>query len=226
MAADGDRYHLVNHEGIGTIADPVFNQLELLHKLTPLQSIFEIGCTTGFRLEKARKSFGAHCSGLDVSKAAISEGKSLYPKLDLQVGVAPQDLSKWQGQSFDVIVVGHLLYLLPREDLFWFAAWVDSLLKVNGHVILNDFLYPIDSQSAYVHSNQLNVFKGDLVDPWTWNPHYFLVGRDVYPLAGNATTQNDPRNWQTVDTVRKLPIEIAYRQVSPPRSVHEDPASQ
>ena len=225
LAADGDRYHKVNHQGIGTIADPVFRQLEVINRVSPVASVLEIGCTTGFRLEKAHQKFGARCSGLEISAAAVAEGRSLYPGLDLKQGAAPQDLRYWEGSSFDVIVVGHLLYLLPREDLFWFAAWVDRLLAVNGHVIINDFIYPSDTRSPYAHSDQLSVFKGDQIAPWTWNPQYFLVSREVYEISIESPTQRDPVNWQTVDTIRKLSIGQAYQNVAAPHSVHEDTGS-
>ncbi len=53
LAADGDRYHRVNYDGIGTIADPAFAQMEIIHAVSPIRSVLEIGCTTGFRLDKA-----------------------------------------------------------------------------------------------------------------------------------------------------------------------------
>lgn len=92
LASDGDRYHANNHDGIGTIADPVFEALEEIHRVTPIAAVMEVGCTTGFRLEKCRREFHADCAGLDVSPAAITEGRSLYPELQLELGAAPSGL--------------------------------------------------------------------------------------------------------------------------------------
>jgi cyclopropane fatty-acyl-phospholipid synthase-like methyltransferase len=141
LAADGDRYHRVNYEGIGTIADPAFSQMEAIHLVSPIGSVLEIGCTTGFRLDKAQRAFGAQCAGLEASDSAVTEGAEKYPKIDIRQGVAPQDLNQWSGSKFDVVVVGHLMYLLPRSVLFEFAAQVDSLLADNGHLIVVDFIY-------------------------------------------------------------------------------------
>jgi SAM-dependent methyltransferase len=225
LGADGDRYHRVNYEGIGTIADPAFEQMEIINAVSPIKSVLEIGCTTGFRLEKARKAFGAQGSGLDASQFAISEGKELYPDIDIRSGFAPQDLDYWSGSTFDTIVVGHLLYLLPRTSLFLLAAKVDSLLSVGGHLIVIDFIAHIDTVSSYTHQGSLKVFKGDPSAPWSWHPQYFLVHRNVYPLNTKPLTQQEPNQWQSIDVLRKLSVDQAFQGVTPPASVHDSATS-
>ena len=220
LAQDGDGYHQRNYAGIGTIADPAFEQMQILHQVSPIQSVLEIGCTTGFRLEKARKAFGARCSGIEISPTAVAEGNQLYPEVELRVGAAPRDLQHWAGKKFDVVLIGHLQYLLPREDLFPLAASVDSLLNDGGHVITMDFIYPSPTRSTYSHTSALEVFKHNPSAPWTWSPTYFLVSRQIYPQSANLTDQVDPKAWQTVDVIRKLSIEQGYSSTEPPASVH------
>ena len=220
LARDGDRYHRVNYEGIGTIADPAFSQLEVIHAVSPIGSVLEIGCTTGFRLGKAQRAFGAQCAGLEASVAAVNEGKEKYPRVDIRQGIAPQDLDQWSGSKFDVVVVGHLLYLLPRSVLFQFAAQVDSLLADNGHLIVEDFIYHRDSVAEYTHQESLSPYKGNPSGPWSWNPQYFLVHRNVYPLCSDAVSQREPNQWQSIDVLRKLPAGVAYEKVQAPSSVH------
>ncbi len=101
-AADGDRYHQVNHEGIGTIADPVLAQMKVVHSASPIASVLEIGCTNGFRLHKAQQEFGAQCSGLEASAGAVHEGREKYPAIEIKHGIAPADLSQWAGSTFDI----------------------------------------------------------------------------------------------------------------------------
>jgi len=220
LAADGDRYHRVNYEGIGTIADPAFSQMEAIHLVSPIGSVLEIGCTTGFRLDKAQRAFGAQCAGLEASDSAVTEGAEKYPKIDIRQGVAPQDLNQWSGSKFDVVVVGHLMYLLPRSVLFEFAAQVDSLLADNGHLIVVDFIYHKNTVASYAHQDSLLLYKGDPSGPWSWNPQYFLIHRDVYPLSGEATSQREPNQWQSIDVLRKLFESQAYENVNSPKSVH------
>jgi len=221
LNSDGDRYHRVNHSGIGTIADPAFEQMKIIDSVSPIESVFEIGCTTGFRLEKARVAFNADCSGLEASAAAVSEGLGLYPEIDIQSGLAPADLSRWAGRTFDVVVIGHLLYLLPRSELFELAAKVDSLLTHGGHLIVMDFIHHRDTVSTYSHQSALSVFKGDPSSPWSWHPQYFLIHRDIYPLTPDPASQSEPDRWQNVDVLRKLSLAQGYEHVTPPPSVHE-----
>lgn len=220
LAADGDRYHRVNHEGIGTIADPAFDQMQVINEVSPIRSVLEIGCTTGFRLDKAQRQFGATCCGLEASPAAVKEGRERYPLVDIRQGVAPADLSQFSGSTFDVVVVGHLLYLLPRSDLFEFAAQVDSLLGENGHLIIVDFIYHRDTVATYAHQDSLQLYKGDPSQPWSWHPQYFFVHRNIYPLHADSSSQNEPNQWQSIDVLRKLPLAQAYEHVNSPASVH------
>lgn len=219
LRADGDRYFAVNHEGIGTIADPVFEQMEILHQLSPVKTVLEIGASNGFRLEKARRAFSADCVGLEASSDAVDEGHELFPEILLAEGMAPQDLVQFAGRSFDVIVLGHFMYLLPRSELFALAAQVDSLLTDNGHLIISDFFYPAPARTSYAHNPALDVFKMDPSAPWLWSPTYSLVNRNVYPISAYLTTSAHPADWQTVDVIRKLPVATAY----PPMQPKHDP---
>ena len=215
LRADGDRYFAVNHEGIGTIADPAFEQMEIIHRLSPVRSVLEIGASNGFRLEKARRAFSAECMGLEPSNDAVTEGRELFQEISLTVGMAPQDLTQFAGREFDVIVLGHFMYLLPRTELFTLAAQVDALLKDNGHLIISDFFYPAPTRTSYTHNSALDVFKMDPSAPWLWSPTYSLVHRSVYPVSAYLTPSADPTDWQTVDVVRKLPVSTAYPSMPP-----------
>ena len=220
LAVDGDRYHAVNHNGIGTIADPPFDQMKILHSVSPIVPVLEIGCTTGFRLNKAHHEFGARAVGIEASESAVKEGKELYPNIELHQGMAPRDLDIFQGEKFDLIILGHFLYLLPRPELFRIAADVDALLNDGGHVMVMDFIFFRDTVSRYSHQDALRVFKGDPSAPWTWSPQYFLVHRSIYELATDQGSQNDAREWQTLDVVRKMKLADVYDSVDSMPSRH------
>lgn len=221
LRSDGDDYHSRNHSGIGTIADPAFAAMELLHRVRPITSILEIGCTTGFRLEKARAAFGSRCAGLEVSPAAVGEGRARYPHVQIEQGVAPRDLDHWSEETFDVVIIGHFMYLLPREDLFVLAAAVDQLTPEGGHLIVMDFLHPTPMSADYRHHADLRVFKHDPSAPWLWSPTYSLVSRRVYDVSESPEVCADPRAWQTVDVLRKLSVDEAYPPLPTLPSVHE-----
>lgn len=221
LQQDGDGYHSRNYAGIGTIADPAFEALQLVHRVRPITSVLEVGCTTGFRLEKARLEFGARCAGLEVSPAAVEEGRRRYPEVQLEQGLAPRDLATWDGQAFDVVIVGHFMYLLPREDLFALAAAVDRLVAPGGHLVVMDFLHPTPMGAPYSHHADLRVFKHDPSAPWLWSPTYALVSRRVYDVSEDPAVCADPRAWQTVDVLRKLTVDEAYPPTATLPSVHE-----
>ena len=54
-------------------------------KLKP-KNVLEIGCSTGYVLEKIRLISKSKCYGIDVSKSAISEGKRLFKRVNLSCG--------------------------------------------------------------------------------------------------------------------------------------------
>lgn len=231
LRRDGDRYHRANHDGVGTIADPAFDQILLCHGVSPVRSVLEVGCSTGFRLAKVAAELGAQVAGLEASADAVAEGHSLHPELDIRCGLAPRDLSWWADRQFDIVVVGHLLYLQPREALFALAAAVDTLLADGGHLIVEDFLSPSPISVPYRHDNTLRVFKTDPSAPWTWSPTYQLVSRTVYGIAidsdprfslsSGLASQADPMAWQTLDVVRKLDVGAAYPERPSLPSVHD-----
>ena len=55
LEADGDRYHRVNYEGIGTIADPAFVQMEIINAFSPIESFLD-RMHDGIPVRKSEKS--------------------------------------------------------------------------------------------------------------------------------------------------------------------------
>ena len=225
LRRDGDGYFTRNRAGIGTIADPAFEALVTIHESFPIAALLEVGCTNGFRLEKARLAFGSRCVGLEASPAAVDDGHRSYPLIEIESGLAPADLSRWQGDHFDCIVLGYFTYLLPRSELFALAAAVDGLLADNGHLVVMDFLHPSPMSSPYAHQRELTTYKSDPSAPWLWSPTYALVGREVYSVADAPEANRDPRGWSTIDVLRKLPADIAYPAAATLPSVHAGPRS-
>jgi len=221
LREDGDGYHSRNYEGVGTIADPVFGELELLHQMNPITSLLEIGCSTGFRLEKARKLFGCVGVGLEISEQAHREGTERYPEVTHLLGGAPGSLKKLDTDQFDTIILGHFQYLLPREDIFALAYQVDRLLKSGGYIIANDFFYIRPMSAPYSHSTELTIYKDDPTAPWTWSPTYTLVSRKTHQLHEDLTHAQDPTAWQTLDIVRKNFVAESYPQANTQPSIHD-----
>jgi len=225
LEADGDSYFARNRMGIGTIADPVTDAVMQVHSTGSITRVLEIGCATGFRLEKLRIRLGADCHGLEASKDAVNEGRVTFPLLNLEQGLAPEDLVRWKGSTFDCIILGFFTYLLPRTHLFALASAVDELLADNGHLIIFDFFSPEPLSSSYAHHPALATYKSDPSAPWLWSPTYCLVSRCVYPLMEDPQLNADRRNWKAIDILRKIPISAAYPTSIPMKSVHDGASS-
>ena len=221
LEADGDSYFARNRMGIGTIADPVTDAVMQVHSTGSITRVLEIGCATGFRLEKLRIRLGADCHGLEASKDAVNEGRVTFPLLNLEQGLAPEDLVRWKGSTFDCIILGFFTYLLPRPALFTLASAVDALVADNGHLIIFDFFSATPMSSDYAHHPELTTYKSDPSAPWIWSPTYCLISRTVYPLLDDPHLNTDPGNWKTVDVIRKMPISAAYPSSIPMRSIHD-----
>lgn len=215
LARDAEAYFARNRDALERDDDPVMRELERIHETRPVTALLELGCSTGWRLHAASRHFGCAVTGVELSTAAIEEGARRFPGIAIRQGLVPDALEDpgFRG-SFDCVVIGFLMYLLPRDRLFRLAAAVDSLLADGGHVVAYDFLHPYPVRSTYAHSERMAVHKHDPSAPWSWSPTYALVGRRIEGLG------EEPAAWITVDTLRKLSIDEGYAFVAPPPSRH------
>lgn len=211
LVDDAENYFTRNAEFLHRENDPVHAALRRIHLVRPMETILEIGCSTGWRLDVARNEFGARCTGLEAGAGAVKAGRSLYPDIKIEQGLAPVGLSQWVGTNqFSCIVLGFFVYLLPRRELFRLAADVDELLEDHGHLVIHDFLYPSSIRSPYTHHSSLATYKIDPSSPWTWSPNYCQVERSVYHANATLPALIEPDRWSTVDVLRKLPESVAY----------------
>ncbi len=215
LVHDSDGYFARNGNELERPDDPVLKALRTIQRVQPSTTILELGCANGWRLEAAHREFGSHGYGMDASAEAVNDGRRQFPELWLSQGLAPTDLDRLPGDvSFDCIVLGYFMYLLPRADLFPLAAAVDQLLVEGGHLIVFDFLFPTSVRSDYRHDPALTTFKMDPSTPWSWSPNYSLVERTIYHTDVSADVLRDPGNWGTVDVLRKMPDSIAYSPIA------------
>ena len=208
ISEDAEKYFVRNSSLPEKVRDPVLEAIRFIAKSFEFKNVLEVGCGSGSRLNEIHKITGATCIGLEASKTAVDQGSSLYPDIQFLQGIAPQDLLEsktgFQAHSFECIIVGFVSYLIPREEIFLLNAYIDRLLAADGHLIIFDFIHPIDIQRDYAHDDRLTTFKTDPSAGWTWSPTYFLTSRELYLEPNDAGSFGDPRNWMTVDTLRKF----------------------
>ena len=214
IAREADAYFLRNTDQHRPSIDPMLPALQRIHAVRPIESVLEIGSNTGWRLYGIRSSLGvSKVCGVEASHLAVEWHEAAYPEIPVVRGVAPQVLSGFPAASFDTVIVGFLMYMLPRDLLFTFAAEVDRLLADDGHIVIEDFLHPTPVSRDYTHDDQLRVFKHDPSAPWSWSPTYSLVDRQLIEHEAHTVDNADPSRWITVDVLRKHPLHTAYPSV-------------
>lgn len=140
--------------------------------------ILEIGCSNGRNLNEIFLKTEGECFGIDPSKIAISKGKKMFPKINLNFGVA-NDL-KFENQKFDVVWFGFCMYLIDRSLLMKAVSEADRVLKENGFLVITDFdpIYPF--KNKYLDMDQLYSYKADYSKLFLANPSYSLVEKKSY----------------------------------------------
>lgn len=209
ISNDADRYHSRN-AGFGR-HDPVLDALREIHKRSGIRSLLELGAFEGSLLKQARLEFGCRCVGVEASQEAVATAQAEQAEVDFHRGVVPHYLeNELPEEKFDVVVLGFLLYLLPRDWLFLLASSVDKRLALGGHLIVYDFLSDLPSRTTYAHEPKLTTFKMDYSTMWRWNPQYTLVSRKV---ASHDDWEMWPKSMHeaiSIDIIRKQPIDCAY----------------
>lgn len=189
---EGDEYFKRHQNWLTSVnkeTDLVYSSLVSLD-LKP-NSILEIGCANGFRLNWLYEKFGCYCMGIDPSSNAIKDGRKKYPEIIFEK--ATFDTLENIAKKFDIIILGFFVYLIPREKLFKLAYLVDSHLENDGYITSFDFYSKIPIVNEYKHKDDILSFKFDLPQMFSWNPQYVEIFRHVknHDLSEFSGDQNE-----------------------------------
>jgi len=178
LSSEGDAWYRRNKEHLDLLSESNDSVCELIQqqKLLP-NSVLEIGCASGQRLNVIDKVFGASCNGIDVSSEAILAGKKQFNNITLNTGSA--DDLKFSDDSFDLVIFGFCLYLCDRKDLFKIASEADRVLKDQGMIIIKDFHPPFPYKNSYSHCDNIFSYKMDYSRLFTWNPAYSIFSTNI-----------------------------------------------
>lgn len=178
--------------------DPVLREILDNPNLSPL-SVLEIGCGTGWRLNKIRTIYdGCECRGADLSWEAIHYGRNKYSKVGLRVAEAAN--LGYPNDMFDLVIIGFCLYLVDREDLFKVVAEADRVLMNKGALIIHDFVPDEPHSRDYKHDKHLTTYKMGYHNLFLANPSYrleqFKIWGDPDAREGVYTLRKDhERGW-------------------------------
>lgn len=162
----------------------------------PLETIAELGCANGWRLDRLSRTKGRRWVGVDASRAAIADGSARFPQLQLHHGeLAALPLS----ESFDLVIVNFVLHWIDRSSLARVAAEIDRVVADGGWLIVGDFLPDYPQRRVYHHlpGEGVYTYKQDYAGLFTRLGTYSESARVTYnhdhPTAGVSAIASHER---------------------------------
>lgn len=170
------------------------------------KSILELGCSAGYRLNALKEIYSnANVSGLEPSRSAIDFGQRNYPRVNFVNGTA-DDLSCFKDDSFDLLIVGFILYVIDRNLLIKVISEIDRVLKDGGIIIIIDFFSEVPSKRSYMHIKDVEAFtyKQNYEDILTSTKLYHLLDKSSFCHIQNLKSlSGDYFNKYCVSVLRK-----------------------
>jgi len=122
------------------------------------KNVLEVGCSTGYRLHAiSTLCGGAKATGIEPSAEAIKQGHADYPEINFIKGTA-DDMSTLKSGSFDLVVIGFVLYVVDREILFKAVSETDRLLADGGVLMIIDFFSEKPTRRHYQHIQDMQAY--------------------------------------------------------------------
>jgi ubiquinone/menaquinone biosynthesis C-methylase UbiE len=183
--------------------------IEVLGPFKPeINSILEIGCGNGVKLEQLAEFFAAKGEGIEPSKRAVSDGNERLRRcgrsIKLVVGTA--DKLPYGSAQFDLVYFGFCLYLIDRERLFLSVAEADRVLKTGGFLSIFDFDPSVMHKRDYHHKSGMFSYKNRYDGLFTASGHYHLVSKRSFSHGGRTFVK---------DSNERLSLTVLYKEPDP-----------
>ena len=167
IQGEGDSYFERNkHQLVGSVDEDIICRIttSLSAFKKDINSIFEVGCSSGLKLQKLCQYFGASGFGIDPSSLAIEAGNKVFndtgqTEIKLHVGTA--DAIPAKNNEFDLVFFGFCLYLVDRQDLYKSFAEADRVLKQGGFLVILDFDSNRRMKNGCSHKEGVFSYKND-----------------------------------------------------------------
>lgn len=186
-----------------------YNDIDWIsHSLQPfsdqINSVLEIGCSNGIKLNKLSQFFNAQGYGIDPSSLAVEEGNATWNNQNIQLQTGTASSLPYPNQSLDLVYFGFCLYLLDRSDLLAAVAEVDRVLKKGGFVAITDFDPIARHKRPYHHREGVFSYKQDYAKLFTESGLYYLV-------AKNSFSHRQP--FFDLDTNERVSTTLLYKEI-------------
>ncbi|SDJ32982.1 Methyltransferase domain-containing protein [Pedobacter sp. ok626] len=146
------------------------------------EKVLEIGCSAGYRLNGLKEKIsGTQVFGLEPSTEAIEYGRKNYPNVNFVHGCA-DDLSHFEDNSLDVVIVGFVFYVIDRNIFYKVVSEIDRVLKNGGILIIVDFFSESSLKNTYQHINSFSAysFKQNYDEVFTSSKLYYLLDKSTW----------------------------------------------
>lgn len=153
---EGDRWFERNRQALEDLEpsqDEILN-LIAMHGIEPRNAL-EIGAANGYRLNALASRYGCAGSGVDISAAAITDGRSQFPNLRLVTGRAH---ALPFAEQFDVVIVNFVLHWVDRGLILRVVSEVDRVLSDGGFLLIGDFFPDRPVRRPYHHLPESGVY--------------------------------------------------------------------
>lgn len=182
----------------------------LRHFKDRLNSILEIGCSNGAKLERLCRIFNAKGHGIDPSQLAVADGNQRLAKegqVDLVVGTANH--LPFEDKKFDLVYFAFCLYVVDRQDLFAAAAEANRVLKESGFLVICDF------DPTYRHKRDYHYKSGT----FTYKQDYsrFFCESGLYNLVAKHSFSHDylRQPFFEYDSNERISLSILVKEIEP-----------
>lgn len=196
LKSEGNAWLKRNTDKIPIKGDLVLKALDqLIGGLGKDSAVLEIGCSNGWRLKEIKKRYGcAELTGIDPSAEAIRQAKA--NGVSAYRGLAHS--LPFPSNCYDVVIMGFMLYLVDRQNLFQVTTEADRVLVDGGLMVVYDFNPTLPCKNKYKHKEELWSYKQDYDQMFLCNPAYSKVISIIHPDGQTKATvmrKNIERGW-------------------------------
>lgn len=190
LSGEADAYYSRNKEAYAAyrIEDDIVAQCIEAAGLQP-KSILDLGCASGERLEALVNRYGCtFAHGVDASSHAIAAAGD---RGHAEIGWAMDDWTKlddntWGIGPYDLVITSYVFHWADRPTLIQTMANVHRLVKVGGHLVINDFCPNVPGAGDYRHAAGVMTYKEQYQEMFRCTGLYSIAHGKVYPYHGDG----------------------------------------
>ncbi len=154
---------------------------ETLHPFkNKINTILEVGCSNGIKLEVICNSLSAKGSGIDPSKVAVEAGNERNKVSQVSLAVGSAEKVPFEVGTFEFVYFSFCLYLVDRNMLMLSLAEADRVLKPGGFLAITDFDSGMRQKRSYSHFEGIFSYKQDYSTFYTQSGLYYLLGKNSF----------------------------------------------